>query len=362
MLNIQKFMKTNKDWKKLLAKTPYNLKIRENDGLVLFKYNQYESDFTNPIVKEARGLVLDARTYEVVAYAFDKFFNYGEHAAADVDWNTAVVQEKLDGNLIKVFYWDKQWRVGTNGVIFAKDAPLHVNGFNTFHEVFLLAALNSNLDYNRLDKNYTYMFELCSPHTQVVVKHKDTKLYHIGTRNNLTLKEVEVNIGVEKPKVFAVHSIEEAVVKVNDFGDQFEGFVVVDKNYNRIKIKSDNYLRLHYLSNNNTLSAKRALKIVRSGEEDEVIAYFPHFKDYLFEVKEKWESYVNELTLSAEAAKALLAKVEECGLLFDKNKFAEIAKKDADPYVWVEGLNRGECSVQEYCKQKHCHCFLRCNS
>ena len=66
-------------------------------NLVMFKYDQLNSDFHNDIVKECRGLILDADTFEVVSYPFNKFFNYGEQYADDVDWHTAYVTEKLDG-------------------------------------------------------------------------------------------------------------------------------------------------------------------------------------------------------------------------------------------------------------------------
>jgi hypothetical protein len=51
-----------------------------------------------PIVRESRGVILDeADDWRVVARAFDKFFNYGESGADEIDWGTARVQEKVDG-------------------------------------------------------------------------------------------------------------------------------------------------------------------------------------------------------------------------------------------------------------------------
>lgn len=53
------FIKNEPNWKEILAAAPYCLTIREDDDLVLFKYSQLKSDFYNPIVKEARGLILE---------------------------------------------------------------------------------------------------------------------------------------------------------------------------------------------------------------------------------------------------------------------------------------------------------------
>jgi len=56
-LNIVNFIKTNPDWQVTLSHKPYCIEYRTNQKfphLVLLKYNQIESDFYNPIVKECR--------------------------------------------------------------------------------------------------------------------------------------------------------------------------------------------------------------------------------------------------------------------------------------------------------------------
>ena len=40
MLKIQEFILAHDNWRELLANAPYNLKISEDDGYVLFKYSQ----------------------------------------------------------------------------------------------------------------------------------------------------------------------------------------------------------------------------------------------------------------------------------------------------------------------------------
>lgn len=101
MLKVQEFIKNNKDWRVLLANAPYFLVISDKEmygrNLVCLKYNQIESDFSQEIVRECRGLILDADTAEIVCYPFYKFFNYGEANQAEIDWSSAYVTEKLDG-------------------------------------------------------------------------------------------------------------------------------------------------------------------------------------------------------------------------------------------------------------------------
>ena len=80
MLFIQKFIKENPNsWKELLAAAPYNLKIVEwkDQDLFGFHYRMGISDFSEEIVQEARGLILD-KNANIVAYPFKKFFNSEE--------------------------------------------------------------------------------------------------------------------------------------------------------------------------------------------------------------------------------------------------------------------------------------------
>ena len=86
------FCSAHENWEELLTQEPYNLKISEDGPYMMFKYNQLTSDFTNPMVQEARGIIFRKGQWEnPVCWAFNKFFNYGEPTAADIDWTTAFV-------------------------------------------------------------------------------------------------------------------------------------------------------------------------------------------------------------------------------------------------------------------------------
>jgi tRNA splicing ligase len=68
---------------------------RQKPHLVLLKYDQINSPFAEPIVRECRGIILDeASNWRVVSRSFDKFFNHGEGHAATIDWSTARVYRR----------------------------------------------------------------------------------------------------------------------------------------------------------------------------------------------------------------------------------------------------------------------------
>lgn len=276
------FINKNENWQELIQKEPYCINIKEENNYKLLKYNQLESDFNNKIVCSCRGIILNQNN-EIVCFPFYKFFNYGELQAYKIDWSSAKVQQKIDGSLIKLWYDDK-WHISTNNCINAFSAFIEDSN-KSFGDIFKEAS--KNLDYNKLNKDNTYMFELVSPETKIIVDYKETKIYHIGTRNNKTFKEIDDNIGIEKPKLYKFNTLEDLIENAKHLTKNEEGYVVVDKNYNRIKVKSPAYLLAHYILGNGKFTNKRIIDIIKSGEENEILNYFPEYKINFDKINEK---------------------------------------------------------------------------
>lgn len=328
MLKIINFIREHNNWEELLSSPPYSLSIKRKDTLILFKYSQFDSDFSLEIVKEARGLILEDKTWNVVCYPFKKFFNYGEAYADEIDWKSAEVTSKEDGTLIKVYYYNGKWRVGTNSTIDAEDATLNSPYYKNFKELFDVAADNCKFDFDKLNPNYTYLMELCSCYNTIVVPYEQTKLFHIGTRNNITYKEIEVDIGVTKPQRYELYSLEDCIKMAETFDFKQEGFVVKDKNYNRIKIKSLDYLKAHRLSNNSNINIEHAIDMIRTNEIEEFLSYFPFYTDFILDTKAKIKKLVS--IVNDEIKKAHNVR----NLASTKKEFAIIANDSIYPFIW----------------------------
>ena len=292
MLNIVKFIIENpNNWEELLTSPPYSLSIKRKDTRILFKYSQIESDFSLDIVKEARGLILEDKTWNVVCYPFKKFFNYGEVYADKIDWESAIVETKEDGSLIKIYFYNGEWKVATNGTIDAEDAELQSGPDKNFKQLFDAAAEKCGFDFSRLNRYYTYIFELCSEFNIIICPQSEMRLIHIGTRNNRTFQEVEADIGISHPQRYPLSSLEDCIAMAKTFDFTQEGFVVRDKNYNRIKVKSEDYIKVHRLANNGSMTLERAVDLLRANEIDEFLNYFPQYKNYIEEISDE----INEL-------------------------------------------------------------------
>ena len=290
MLKLLEFIRDHVDWEEQLSNAPYNIRIKRSEGLILFYY-EVDADFRIDIVRECRGIILDETDgYKPVCVPFFKFGNYGEPYADDIDWNTARVQEKIDGSLMKVWHHQGAWHVSTNKTINAESAITY-NDEDTFLNIFHKAWAQTGRQFSDLNPDYTYMFELVSPQSRVIIPYADTKLFHIGTRDKNTLQELHVDIGIEKPKEYNISTIEACIEVAGKLDKYHEGFVVVDSHWRRIKVKSPLYVAIHHLFNN-IVSEKRILELVLAGEDTEVLSYFPEYADTFQAMHEQIERFI----------------------------------------------------------------------
>lgn len=332
MLQTQKILIENNNWKEILSSAPYNLKIVEKtlNGVdyVLLKYNQIESSFYEEVVKECRGIIFRKNDWKVVCFPFKKFFTYGEIYADTIDFDSARVQEKVDGSIIKLWY-DNAWIISTNGLIDAKEATTPL-GYS-FKDLFIEGLMNNidSLDdfYASLNKDYTYIFEMVNPLSKVVIAYNKPDVYHIGTRNNITLEELNVDINIHKPKTYSFDSLEDVVSMSKTLPFSEEGYVVVDKNWNRIKIKSPSYLAVSRIKNNGALSAKRIMDVILKNEQSEVLSIFPEYTEYFNFVEEIFLKFKNKILLDIEEIRNLKFN--------SKKEFAErVIKTQLSPFFF----------------------------
>lgn len=275
MVSIDVFMNNTNNVESILENK--KIDIKKDKNYVLLKYDIF-ANFSDAIVQQCRGIIYkkENNQYICVCRPFDKFFNYQETNAVEIDWPSAKVQEKIDGSIIKLWYDNYRWNWSTNGVINAFESD--VNEFMTFGDLILKADNYKDIDFDALDKDYTYMFELISPYNKVVIEYNKIHLYHIGTRNNITGEEIHTDIGIEKPKEYKLNSLDDcikAVEAMNDDTMDQEGFVVVDKYFNRIKIKSPKYFMYHRMWNNGAISPKRVIGIIKEGNMNDAMEHFP---------------------------------------------------------------------------------------
>jgi hypothetical protein len=282
---LLKFMNQHDNWEALLSESPYSLEMFWEDDLALFKYRTGFSDMSLELVREARGIIIDVSRMKVVCWPFHKFFNIQEPYAANIDWSTARVTEKVDGSIIKV-WWHKpqqRWQVSTNTRFDAYSVrlfdPLPGDEAITYGDLFDIAVGRSDVDlFSRLDADNTYIFEPVSPKTQIVVSYPQDELTHLGTRCNVTGEEIDIDIGIPKPKEYTFSSLDEVIETAKVLGCGAEGFVVTDGAWNRVKVKSVGYVEMHMKKNNTGPTEEAILQMVLDESIDDFSSVFPRYK------------------------------------------------------------------------------------
>jgi hypothetical protein len=296
-LEVQKFLRLHGDMPE------HNLSILQTDfgiytkkhpkfpELVQFNYDMIESfkNKNHPIVKECRGLILNSEdNWNVVAYPFNRFANYGEDWADEIDWNSAQVQEKIDGSLIIVYYYGYKWNAATRN---SPNASGNVGNFDiTFCELFW-QYFYAEYNMQQLNTLLTYMFELVDPKNRVVVDYKQGNIYLVGIRGNLSNQEipvssVEFNCPFNTVNSFPLKSFDEIIEASKILNPlEHEGYVVVDKFFHRVKIKSPKYVLIHHMKDG--FGIRRIIDLIKLGETNEVLSYFPEYLKLFKKVEDK---------------------------------------------------------------------------
>ena len=290
------FCKLHNNWRELLVEEPYCLKIKEDGDYVIFNYDQIRSDFNNSIVREARGIIFKKDEWKnPVCWAFNKFGNYGESYVPEIDWSTAFVTEKIDGSLIKVWWdWEGGWHISTNGTIDAVKAQIQdikVSDFGTYFCNAVEKYYGSFDEFTEcLEHDFTYMFELVGPYNRVVTPYDISDLYFLGARNKFSgtvlnctgINATKLGVGdVKVPESYMLTSLDECIKIAEKLTWDQEGFVVVDANDNRVKVKSPAYVKAHFARNNNVITRKHLINVILSNEVEEFLCYAADYKEQL---------------------------------------------------------------------------------
>lgn len=303
------------DWEAILTKS-YKIKIKHDGPYAIFVYDT-ECDFADPIVQESRGIIINTETLTVACWPFRKFGNHNESYADKIDWSSARVLEKVDGSIIKLWFDTLEgiWQFSTNGTIRAERAAIDTYPGVRFGDIIKRADNFSDIPFDSLDKTKTYIFELVSPETRVVIDYGTTTLYHIGTRSNVTGVESEESIGIKKPESYPLSSLADCLKAASvlnqteaDTANEVkkEGFVVVDKSWNRVKVKSPDYLATHRITNISAISKRDCVEmLLHNGERTRRLteaspALIPYFKYYDFKLAELSHS-ANKIAIIARS-------------------------------------------------------------
>lgn len=353
MLQVQQFLQTG-TFDDLTNQLGIKVVKHESLPLVILNYDQIESPKCHPIVRECRALVLHADTHQVVGKSFDRFFNWGEvlDEAALFDFSDFAVQSKEDGSLVLLYHFDGRWRVNTRGS-FAQDNMQFQS--ITWEQGIVQKALGVHcLEELSLDPSICYVCEFCSLWNKVVRSYPTPTLFLLTAFDRNTLRELTIDEcdqialacpNFRRPVVYRFKGIDEiqAFLEEQSAADPtFEGVVIRDRHGHRWKLKNPTYLSLHRMKGNgdNLFNPKNLLPFILSGEEAELLLYFPEVEEAYRSAKAKVdEAYENlrkvwaehhAIEVQKDFALAIVGKTKFTGILFQLRKQCGKEQTEAD--------------------------------
>lgn len=312
------------------------------NGLTLYSYT-IDCQFDNKwslFSLISRGLVLDVANKKVVATPFVKFFNHGElpvhmpngKVSTYTPEATFTVTEKVDGSLGIIFFHNNEWHCITRG------------SFKSDQGQMATAWLRKNCDTRFFNKNSTFLVEIIYPENRIVVPYDFVGLVLLSgyDPNGVEYKISELQTLCEASKgiiqgqqIFPQESTWEGfrLIKTHEFdsldkmletaktlSSYEEGWVVRFSNGYRVKIKGDQYCKLHKLVANvtpnrvwETMLIITDLEDVRKQLPEEILKDF----DTIVSIYNgKLEKLLAAVQTAHEQTKHLSDK--ECGLLLSE--------------------------------------------
>lgn len=250
----------------------------------------------------------------------------------------------VHNSLISAWFDDGKWHYSTNRAIDAYKVLTGDVKFPTFGDILEEAFHNNGISKEIFEqmasKFICYTFELVSPQTRVTIPYEKPDIYFIGYRSMLT--ECEMNpkesafslFKIKTPKEYDFHSAQDVINAAKELPWDEEGYVVVDDNFNRVKIKSPAWLVAHYERKNNSISKESLIQVILDGEQEEFLVYANDYREELESVEQEMKDFVKELDGAArEMKKKYAAEVVKYPKSIQPYLFSKINNQDASDWV-----------------------------
>ncbi len=319
--------------------------------LTIWNYSpkvQYER-LWDDITMQCRGLVTNSKG-EIVARPFKKFFNYEEHKPEDIPNEDFIVYEKMDGSLGILFYYEYElsderryniwfnnnYETGMERFFDPNNLPdfddlyyeptpktmgewiMATRGSFTSPQAIKGKEILSKHDISPLRKDNTYLFEIIYPENRIVVDYgNEEKLVVLGAIHTETGDEVPDNalytmsgLGFEVVTTYKTWGEGYDLLKEEISKDK-EGYVIRFKNGFRMKLKGEEYVRLHRILTN--ISNRDIWEYLKDEKPlDDILDKVPdEFYDWVKETESNLKNQFNTIKTNVELEfKELISKKE----------------------------------------------------
>jgi RNA ligase len=279
-------------------------------------------------------LIVDKSTGKILVRPFKKFFNYEELAGSKfkesklpTKCDYVYVQEKMDGSLGILFYYDNQWVMATRGSFVSEQA---IKG---------LDVVKSKYNLDSWMKEYGYLVEIIYPENRIVVEYDEEKVVFLSVVLNESYNFEPTNDtelhwttacavlnanGVKKGDIVKTEQhfnySEELFTSLKEKNEENkEGFVLRFQPGNlRVKIKFEEYVRLHKLMTQ--ISTYDIWEHLKEGKD---------ILEILNNVPDEFDKWIKETANTIRYHHYMVG--ERCGKTHDYFRYGKYSDRDPQP-------------------------------
>lgn len=325
------------------------LSARKHPDLDLWVINytaitQYERRWDD-ITLNHRGRVVNAEG-ETITPCLPKFFNYEEHleieSLPDVPFGQKfIAYEKVDGSYISV----------TNHPDYDELIVASRGSFESDQAAWAREVIEDR-KYD-FPEGYSFIFELIHPKNRIVVDYGETHdlvlLAFFDGENEVPLFDVAhdheyCKLDTNQFRWAAQINADNLDDLLNDDQENFEGYVVWFENGLRVKVKLDEYVRIHKVVTN--LTPRKVFDAVQEDRLEEILdvlpdEYFDWVKLLALDIRYEF-SHIRErgIKLAEEAKSESDSRKDQAAYILSNDKslaplaFAHLDNKQLDDTCW----------------------------
>ena len=291
-------MWTKEEWvevNRLIDEGYITKRFNSDNSLYILNYGQkaqFES-LWNKYTLNSRGHIYRADTNQIIARPFGKFFNYEEIINKDLGFDVPNLDfdafDKADGSL-GILYKDLNgdYKISTRGSMESEQA---IEGTKILNEKYGDICFRPHV---------TYLFEIIFPENRIVIDYKDK-------RDLILLATIDTESGQDiplypfgMPLIKQYNGVTDFTTLKEKFGkDNMEGFVIKFSNGFRMKIKLEEYVRLHRILTG--VNEKTIWDVLRNNES---------LESFLEGVPEEFETWIRKV--DRELKDKFESIMEEC--------------------------------------------------
>lgn len=255
----------------------------------------------------ARGLITNLKG-DIVARPFKKFFNLDqreETMVKNLPDEIPSVYEKMDGSLGILYFDGVTPYIATRGSFTSDQAIWASRWIQAWYE----NGIKADIFYG-----YTYLFEIIYPANRIVVNYGERQelvllaVVHTETGNEIDHVEEARRIGIHYAQPVEIEDIADLVVPETE-----EGYVLRYSNGLRVKIKGEEYKRLHRILTG--ITARRIWELLSNRQDvSEIIERVPdEFYQWVKEQVATLESQYNDIHSRAHSLYGMVSHLRDRG-------------------------------------------------